>query len=520
MKQSPVKPLFIFEMANNHMGSVEHGLRIIREMRRETEDFQSCFQFGFKLQYRHLDTFLHPAYLNRDDFQYVKRFRETRLTETEFRALKDEMEALGFVTVCTPFDERSVDLIEHHGFTFLKIASCSFTDWPLLERIARSDKPVIASAAGVPLEEIDKVVSFFQHRRKDFSLLHCVAQYPTPAAKLELNQIDLFRARYLGVRIGYSTHEDPDGVTSVQMAIAKGASIFEKHVGVPTETIRLNAYSAAPPQVRRWLEAAREAFDICGVEDERAPFTHEETASLHSLRRGVFASRAIRKGEKLSASSPAIFLAIPTQPGQITANDLSKYVVLHVEEEIAAGEPILASQVRQVNNRAKVLSIVERVNAMIQKAGVVVPGQAELEISHHFGLDRFEETGATIINLVNREYCKKLIVLLPGQSHPEHQHAVKEETFLVLHGDISIDLGGTLRECGPGDLLVVERGVRHSFNTRGGVIMEEISSTHRKGDSYYTDPSIAPVDERKTEICYWLGTRTPAALRKTNSGPC
>jgi quercetin dioxygenase-like cupin family protein len=148
---------------------------------------------------------------------------------------------------------------------------------------------------------------------------------------------------------------------------------------------------------------------------------------------------------------------------------------------------------------------------------VVVPGQAEFEISHHYGVDRFEDVGATIINLVNREYCKKLIVMVPGQSHPEHYHKLKEETFLVVYGDISIDLDGVRKEYRPGDLLVVERGKRHSFRSRGGVIMEEISSTHFKGDSYYADPAIASAEERKTLISYWLGAKDLAARNRAGA---
>ncbi len=514
MKDLSQRPLFIFEMANNHMGSVEHGLRIVRVIHAAAEPFQSRFQLAFKLQYRQLDTFLHPAYRDRDDIKYVKRFRETRLEDAEFRQLKAEMDRLGFLTICTPFDEASVDRIEEHGIPVLKIASCSFTDWPLLERIARSQKPIIASTAGVPIEDIDKVVSFFQHRRKDFSLMHCVAQYPTPPEGLELNQLDLLRTRYPGVRVGFSTHEPPQETAPVQMAIAKGARIFEKHVGVAAEGMPLNAYSANPEQTRAWLEAADRAFRMCGVEGQRSQFTPEETASLHSLRRGVFVKCDIAAGERLHASDPRVFFAIPTQPGQLTANDLSKYLTLSIEKPITANGAVLEAGVRRTDHREKIYAIVRRVNAMIQSAGVVVPGQAEFEISHHYGVERFDEVGATIINLVNREYCKKLIVMVPGQRHPEHHHQMKEETFLVVHGDITIELEGERKECGPGDLLVVERGVRHSFRTKHGLIMEEISSTHRKGDSYYSDPAIAPVDERKTSISYWLGAVAEEPARK------
>src|SRR5690349_3902289 len=154
------RPLFILEMANNHMGDVEHGLALIRAMREATAGFTE-FRFAFTLQYRDLQTFIHPSARGRSDLKYVKRFEETRLTLEDFQRLVDEMRCSGFIPMCTPFDEPSVDLIERQNIDIVKIASVSITDWPLLERIARTDKPIVASTAGASLEEIDSVVSFF-----------------------------------------------------------------------------------------------------------------------------------------------------------------------------------------------------------------------------------------------------------------------------------------------------------------------------------------------------------------------
>src|SRR4051794_10496332 len=103
------QPLFVFEMANNHMGSVEHGRRIIREVAEASGPFRGQFQLGFKLQFRHLDSFIHPDYRNSTEFKYIKRFSETRLSEEQFQALRDEMVRCGFLAICTPFDEASVD---------------------------------------------------------------------------------------------------------------------------------------------------------------------------------------------------------------------------------------------------------------------------------------------------------------------------------------------------------------------------------------------------------------------------
>jgi sialic acid synthase SpsE len=216
MKDYFEQPLFIFEMANNHMGSLEHGLNMIRAFADTARPFK--FQFAFKFQFRNLDTFIHPDFKSRMDLKYVKRFSETKLTKEQFQLLKNSLSANGFISICTPFDEPSVDRIEEMEFDIIKIASCSFTDWPLLERIVQTDKPIIASTAGATLDEIDKVVSFFQNRKKQFALMHCVGEYPTKPDTLNLNQIDLLKLRYPGVTMGYSTHEEPDNIESVQIA--------------------------------------------------------------------------------------------------------------------------------------------------------------------------------------------------------------------------------------------------------------------------------------------------------------
>ena len=496
------KPLFVFEMANNHFGNVDLGLKIVRMIHETTMRFRDRFDFAFKLQYRELDTFIHPDFKSRDDVKYVKRFRETRLTSDQFLTLKSEISRQGFISMCTPFDEKSVDLIEEHGYDIIKVASCSLTDWPLLERIGKSERPIICSTAGVSLDDIDNVVSFLGHRNRQFALMHCVAEYPTSDEHLQMNQVDLLKKRYPNAIIGYSTHENPDNYVPVRLAVAKGALIFEKHVGVSEGNLKLNDYSASPGQVERWLDAATEAFEMCGAADSRAPFLKNEIESLLSLRRGVFARQKIFKGHGIGMQD--IFLAIPTTHGQLTANDLSKYTLLTAVRDIEAKQPILSQDVERVETREKVRLILDKIKAVLRDSKAVVPQQLNIEISHHYGIDRFAETGCTIINYLNREYCKKLIVILPGQNHPEQYHDRKEETFIVLYGDVRIVLNGISRDCQPGDIVTVERGVKHIFSSKSGAVIEEISSTHYKDDSFYTDPAVSKNPNRKTVLSYWL----------------
>ncbi|KUM05375.1 N-acetylneuraminate synthase family protein [Chromobacterium subtsugae] len=493
------KPLFIFEMANNHMGDVEHGIALIRAIRESCQGFD--FDFGFKLQYRNLDTFIHPSFKGRDDVKYVKRFEETRLAPEQMLRLVREMKANGFKTICTPFDEESVDLIEAHGIEIIKVASCSFTDWPLLERIARSDKPVVASTAGARREDIDNVVSFMLHRDKDLTIMHCVAEYPTPNENLHLARIRQLRDQYAGVRIGYSTHEDPELMEPVMLAIAQGATVFEKHVGLPTGAYGVNNYSATPEQIRRWIQAAARAFAMLG-DGGCDPASTVEQASLRSLRRGVFATRPIKAGESLTEDN--VTFAFPPVEGQLTANEWSKYTHYTAAADIAADAPVLSAQLQPQHLRDRVMKTVDAVKALFKTANIVVPGRSDLEISHHYGMERFSEFGLTMVTVINREYCKKLIVMLPEQTHPEQYHLKKEETFIVLYGDITIWLDDEERQAQAGDVITVQRGVRHRFHTRGGVVFEEISSTHYVDDSYYTDERISANKDRKTRLTYWM----------------
>jgi sialic acid synthase SpsE len=216
------EPLVVLELANNHMGDLDHGLRVISEFGAVCRQYPD-FKFAFKLQYRDLDSFIHPDMKGRDDVKYIKRFSETRLSEGDFGTLVQRIRQEGFLAMSTPFDNVSIALIQQQKLDILKIASCSFTDWPLLEDAVATDFPIIASTAGADLVDIDRVISFLSHRQKTFAIMHCVGEYPTADDKMHVSQIEFLRQRYPGVRIGFSTHENPakapsDGPNQIPLA--------------------------------------------------------------------------------------------------------------------------------------------------------------------------------------------------------------------------------------------------------------------------------------------------------------
>jgi sialic acid synthase SpsE/mannose-6-phosphate isomerase-like protein (cupin superfamily) len=487
-------------MANNHMGDVEQGIRIVHELKAASDGFP--FGFCIKLQYRDIDSCIHPAYKGRHDLKYVKRFSETHLSWDKYRQIKDAIIEARFLSMCTPWDEISVAKIVEHGFDFMKVPSCYMTDWPLLEQIAKYDLPIVVSTAGEALEEVDRVVSFFKHRNKALTVMHCVGEYPAPDEHLHLGQIALLRKRYPEIPIGYSTHERPDNFEAVKIAIALGAVMFEKHAGVPTEKYALNAYSATPAQVRKWLESAAEAFTMIGDPFERYPAPAGEQAALADLARGAFVRNSVAAGEAISASN--VFFAMPNVAGQLVAQDFSKYAEFVACNDIPGNGPVMRNQVKTSNTREAIHKIVCDVKALIRKSKVQVPGQCELEISHHYGVERFRETGLTAITVINREYCKRLMVVLPGQKHPEQWHNVKDETYHVLYGEVIVDLDGVQTTHKANRVVTIPHGVKHSFWTKGGAVIEEVSSSYSSNDSLYTDPAISANKNRKTFVAYWL----------------
>jgi len=496
-----MKPLIILEMANNHSGSVSHGQAIIRAYADVCREYAENYDFVFKFQYRDLDTFIRKDMAGNNEIPLIKRFTETRLALADFEVLLDECSKYGFGTMVTPFDEASVEQLLAHNVDYIKIASCSFGDWPLLEIIAKAGKPVVASCAGASEEVVDNVVAFFKNRNIYLILQHCIGSYPTAPEDMNVGQVSYLRERYPYLQIGFSSHEEPSTTDIAPLALALGARSFEKHVALKAEGISNNKYSTSPAEFKAWIEQLNRAASILGALSARYQSKNSESQSLRNLQRGVFAKRAIKAGETIGNDD--IYFAFPPSEVQVTANDISKYSLIKAVDNLAPDQPLHANCVQIINHRAAIQGIATKVAKLVKEARVTFPEYADLEISHHYGVESFYEHGLTMITVINREYCKKILILLPGQAHPEQYHKKKEETFHVLWGSGTIRLDGNNQIMRSGDLFVIQPGTRHYFRSENGVVLEEISSTHHVDDSYYTDEAIHENKNRKTFLTHW-----------------
>ncbi len=492
--------LFVLDLANNHQGLLSHGKSIINSATKVVKKYQ--INAAIKFQMRDLDTFIHPNHKQNSSNKMVNRFSTTRLSLDDFANLKELVKKNKLQTMCTPFDEKSLKQVLDLNFDIIKIASCSALDWPLLEEVSKSGKPIIISTGGIKIDDIDLIVSFFEHKSAEFSLMHCVSIYPTPAKDCNLNQIQILKERYPDLSIGWSTHESPDELFAVGTAFAKGATMFERHIGLETSKIKLNDYSSNPNQLSKWFSAFNHTQDLLGNKNTKN-IKKEETDSLNSLKRGVFARKDLKKGAILSKDD--IFFAIPFNKGQLTSGEFIEGVITKkklIQNESITNKLLIFPKTKTTQ---LIKSNIHKVKNLLNYSRVILNSDFQIEFSHHYGIENFPKVGATIINCINRAYCKKIVIQTAGQSHPFHYHKKKEETFQIIWGELKVKLDKKIKKLYPGDILLVQTGVWHSFSTKEGCVFEEISTTHFNDDSFYNDPVIKSKSrsERKTIVENW-----------------
>jgi len=317
--------LFVLEMANNHLGSVERGLKIVAAYGQVVR-FNNV-RAAIKIQLRDVENFIHRDFRGRDDIRYIKKTLDTQLPPEDYVSLVKAIRQANCISMATPFDENSVDLCGKLGIQILKIASSDLNDWMLIEKIAAAKKPVIVSTGGSSLKDIDDLVQFFDNRHIPLAINHCVSLYPSEDHELEMNQIDFLRDRYPEHVIGFSTHEYRDWTSSMLVAYAKGARTFERHVDIEGDGVKVSPYCSLPDQVDQWFKAFHKVKAMCGAAGtQRRLLPHKEVEYLDALVRGVYAKTDLAEGHILSDED--VYLAIPLQKGQISCRELMRGEVL------------------------------------------------------------------------------------------------------------------------------------------------------------------------------------------------
>jgi len=156
-------------------------------------------------------------------FDYWKRME---FTLQQWKDLKKHCDEAGMEFLASPFSNAAVDLLEEVGVNRYKIGSGEVNNFLLLEKIARTGKPVILSSGMSSFEELGHTVAFLKKRKVGISILQCTTAYPTQPKNYGLNVIGELKERY-GIPVGYSDHSAK--IETCIAAATLGAEILEFH---------------------------------------------------------------------------------------------------------------------------------------------------------------------------------------------------------------------------------------------------------------------------------------------------
>ena len=213
--------LIIAEAGVNHNGSLELAKKLVNAAYESGADIVK-FQTA-KLSSLVTKTAPTAEYQQENmgqELSQAEMLKKLLLSFDDFRELSQYCKSVGIQFLSTPFDLESIDFLEEIGCPFWKIPSGEITNLPYLERLARTEKPIIMSTGMCTLEEVSDAVDILkQNHAGKIILLHCTTQYPAPYSEVNLNAMQTLQKEF-GFEVGYSDHTK--GIEVPVAAVAMG----------------------------------------------------------------------------------------------------------------------------------------------------------------------------------------------------------------------------------------------------------------------------------------------------------
>lgn len=293
---STSEPFVIAEIGNNHQGNMDAAKDLVERAR---DAGAHCAKF----QMRSMDVLYGAATKSKkmaEDLgsQYtLDILQKFQLADTQLFELFDFCAANGLIPLCTPWDINSLEKLEAYGMSAYKVASADFTNYELLERIAKTRKPMICSTGMSTETEILATVNFLESRKANFILLHCNSTYPTPFKDVNLKYLKKLE-QLSGRPVGYSGHER--GIHVPIAACALGAKVIEKHITQEREQEGPDhKVSLLPGEFKKMCEFITDVQIALGSEFAQRDLTQGELINRQSLAKSIFVNRYIHKGESI-----------------------------------------------------------------------------------------------------------------------------------------------------------------------------------------------------------------------------
>ena len=289
-----MKPYFIAEISANHVGSLKIAKNLIKIAKFYGAD-------AVKLQTYTADSMTLNS--NKKKFlvssglwkgEKLWNLYDKAKTPYEWHSkLFAYAKKLKITCSSTPFDSNAVDLLEKLKCPFYKISSFEMNDFPLLERVIKTKKPMIISTGTSDLREIKEVMSYVKKKKiNKVSLLYCVSNYPASYKDFNLNNISILKKEF-NCTVGLSDHSTDNKVAIA--AIGAGAKIFEKHIAIKGSKKSPDfKFSLLETQIGEYRKCLNETYEMF----KKNKFYRNKSEKFYkNFRRSIYVVRNIKKGD-------------------------------------------------------------------------------------------------------------------------------------------------------------------------------------------------------------------------------
>ena len=292
-------PFVVAELSGNHGGGLDKALKLVSAAKEAGAD-------AIKLQTYRPDTITVKGTDGRFKLKtglwkgkFLHELYEQAMTPWEWHPLiAKEARNLGMICFSSPFDESAVDFLEESMQPALyKVASFEMNHFPLLERIGKTEKPVLASVGVSESQEIFNALKVLRGAGcPEVILLHCVSEYPAKPSDFCLRRMPLLESDYK-VKFGLSDHSL--GHLVAVAATALGARVIEKHLCLDRDESSIDgAFSMLPQEFAELVSAVRLTHEA--MSGSQPP---KESAKF---KRSILVSNAIQQGDRLTPENVRI----------------------------------------------------------------------------------------------------------------------------------------------------------------------------------------------------------------------
>lgn len=324
----------IAEIGVNHEGSLHKALELIRlaaEANADVVKFQS---------------YTPERFIAAHDSTRLERVRKFSLNEQDHMQLFDQAKSLKVDFMSTPVTEDWIEFLNPYVKAF-KIASGDITFKPVIQKAARTGKPLIISTGASTLAEIDQAVEWVKEEvgetllKERLILMHCVSAYPAPIEEANILSIPFLKERY-GLRVGYSNHVM--GLSACLAAVALGAQVIEVHFTDCKEgrDFRDHVLSFDQNDLKTFVQMAREVRKSLGTYGKSVQ--ESEKHGIPLMRKGIIASRPLQKGHTLTRDD--LLYARPAT--EYSSNQIENLIGKEITEDIDSHHLIPRSAIKCV----------------------------------------------------------------------------------------------------------------------------------------------------------------------------